>query len=1067
MKQVIHPDDINRILEDAWLDIKVDEEKLFNPLAHIPPELQNEPHLYIIWLFTQPEYFYFFCKEICNVQLLPFQAVILKELWNRRFPMLVGCRGLSKSFLLGLYALMRMILLPGRQIILCASAFRQAKIIFNYMESIWANAPLLRDLAGSRHNIYHEPDMHRFTIDDSRTVCIPTGSGEKIRGQRAHDLLVDEMSCLGKTTLIQTNNGLMKIKDYLNGEVNDLLNMNNEFETPEKIFMTPLTDVYKVTVQNGYSFQCSSIHKVMTIDGWKIAKDLTQNDFLELDCNDYFPDRYVTDGDFVLNEDIGWIMGLLIAEGDVTKKYMISVEMTNKNIIDKLAFLINKNFGYICSINTRQRIDKRGWILKRTYVCNIYSVNIRDILLRFGMDYCDCYTKEIPPSILMSPKSVIISFLNALFIGDGCAYINNQRRKNNKIDKVFTMKYDSASLELISQLQVLLLKFHILSRIIYRRGNKLSNNITYMLQFNRLYSTLLQKCIKVEKFNNILLGSNMPKRLKENFGVHKCLKNKLWVVQIAGYESKYFKCVQEAQIYAKKCLDNYFNKRFFMKVKSVQKLAKQEVLYDFYLPQTHSFYGNGFVQHNSLNREIFENVMAGFLTVRAGPVGNVIATARRKLANKMGYQEKESDIFQVNNQLIISGTAYYDFNHFADYWRRWKKIIHSKGDKGKLREIFDGADPPEDLDWRDYSIIRIPYELVPKGFMDEAMIARAKATVHSGIYKMEYGSVFSNDSNGFFKRSLIESCVISHKNEIVHQSGIVDFHPSLFGNPSRRYVYGVDPASEEDRFAIVVLEVQPDHRRIVYVWTTIRSEHREKVKAGLIKQTDFYGYCARKIRDLMYVFPCERIVMDSQGGGRAVAEALHDVDKLKEGEYSIWPILIPLKKQETDAEVGLHILELANFSSADWTSEANHGLKKDFEDKICLFPKFDPALIELASIKDANEGRLYDTLEDCVLEIEELKDELSTIIIEKTPLGRDRWCTPEIKLTGNKKGKMRKDRYSALVMANMGARVMARTQVFTYHISEGGFVSPVKGTTSGPKYVGPDWFVKSIEGVYD
>ena len=39
--------------------------------------------------------------------------------------------------------------------------------------------------------------------------------------------------------------------------------------------------------------------------------------------------------------------------------------------------------------------------------------------------------------------------------------------------------------------------------------------------------------------------------------------------------------------------------------------------------------------------------------------------------------------------------------------------------------------------------------------------------------------------------------------------------------------------------------------------------------------------------------------------------------------------------------------------------------------------------------------RVYDTLEECVLDIEELKDELSMIQMTQTPSGRDKWDTPE------------------------------------------------------------------------
>ena len=92
----------------------------------------------------------------------------------------------------------------------------------------------------------------------------------------------------------------------------------------------------------------------------------------------------------------------------------------------------------------------------------------------------------------------------------------------------------------------------------------------------------------------------------------------------------------------------------------------------------------------------------------------------------MGVQiiEEEKEV-KKDNQIILSGTAYYDFNHFATYWKKWKSIIQSQGDPSRLREIF-GEEPPENFDWTQYSIIRMPYELLPKGFMDADQVADLK-----------------------------------------------------------------------------------------------------------------------------------------------------------------------------------------------------------------------------------------------------------------------------------------------------------------------------------------------------
>jgi hypothetical protein len=481
----------------------------------------------------------------------------------------------------------------------------------------------------------------------------------------------------------------------------------------------------------------------------------------------------------------------------------------------------------------------------------------------------------------------------------------------------------------------------------------------------------------------------------------------------------------------------------------------------------------------SIPPEIYETVIAGFAAVSSNPVQQVKEAARRKAMKELGIWDKRNEELYAErsgNQAIITGTAYYSFNHFYEYWRRYCNIINSKGDERKLKEIL-GGEIPNGFNWKDYSVIRIPYELMPENFMDEQVVARAKATVHSSIYLMEYQSIFATDSDGFFKRSLIESCVTNDIKPILINGQNIIFEPMTRGNPTKKYVIGVDPASEKDNFSIVVLELNPDHTRIVYCWTTTRQNFKNRQNLGMTDEHDFYKFCARKIRDLMLVFPTEKIAMDSQGGGIAVSEALHDPANLKTGEHPVWEIIDPEKEKDTDHKPGLHILELCNFAKADWTRDANHGLRKDMEDKILLFPRFDSVSLALAAEEDAEKARLFknktgknldvfDTLEDCVLEIEELKNELSTITVTIVGTGvnaRERWDVPEIKLPGNKKGRMRKDRYSALVMANMIARSIQRAELPIQYSLIGGASKDLvakkeKGTKPGQLYHGPDWF---------
>ena len=470
----------------------------------------------------------------------------------------------------------------------------------------------------------------------------------------------------------------------------------------------------------------------------------------------------------------------------------------------------------------------------------------------------------------------------------------------------------------------------------------------------------------------------------------------------------------------------------------------------------------------SISPDIYETVVSGFAAVSASPIQNVKEEAKKAAMKKEGIwnEEVEKLNIKMGNQAIISGTADYAFKHFAKYWRRYKSIIESKGDINKLQEIFKG-EVPDNFNWRDYSIIRMPYELIPKGFMDDKQVSRAKATIHTGIYNMEYAACFTADSDGFFKRSLIESCVVSEEKPVLDSNNKpIIFDPITKGNPNCQYVYGIDPASEQDNFSITVLEVHPTHNRIVYCWTTNRNNFKERQKTGLVKEHDFYGFCARKIRNLMKSFPCSYIGIDAQGGGVAVEEALHDPSKLEDGEVPIWPAIDYDKPKDTDTQPGLHIIHLIQFAKADWTAQANHGLRKDFEDKVLLFPRFDNLSLGLAldaegkDILDSNLDNLYDSLSECILEIEELKNELTTIVMTQTSTGpnaRDRWDTPEVKLPNGKKGRLRKDRYSSLLIANMLARQLNRIlKPIEYDVVGGNSAEIVKH--NGAMYKGPDWF---------
>lgn len=485
-------------------------------------------------------------------------------------------------------------------------------------------------------------------------------------------------------------------------------------------------------------------------------------------------------------------------------------------------------------------------------------------------------------------------------------------------------------------------------------------------------------------------------------------------------------------------------------------------------------------EFKSIDREIFDEVAMGFGIVSSDPFEKVKSSARVRVLKKMGLWNEDMEENRrkgvITNQTIVSGTAYYQFNHFYTEYMKYKHIIESNGDQEYIKEKT-GKKLEAGLDWRDYLIIKMPANMLPEDYMDAKIIAKMRMSSTTTSFLNEVMACFSTDTNGFYKMTLLQSCTTEKPVQVGESEELVQFRAMLEGDPTKEYVIGVDPASEQDNLAIVLLELNGTHRRIVYVWTTNNKQFKKQIEKGYVNPDfEYYGYCVRKIRTLMKKFNIVHIALDSQGGGTAIRNGLADKKLIEDGELPIYPLKSnhPLgsdKYKDTDNKSGLHILELVSFASAEWTSEANHGMRFDFETRKLLFPKFDHAYLaqqfELNNLAYQKEEEFLkmDTLDDCYDEIEKLKEETSTIEIRPTPMGkREKWDTPEDKASG-KKGRQYKDRFCALLMANAAGRSVDTTQKKIAYEPMGGFVGSIKAKDNTviknePLYRGPDWFTK-------
>lgn len=445
----------------------------------------------------------------------------------------------------------------------------------------------------------------------------------------------------------------------------------------------------------------------------------------------------------------------------------------------------------------------------------------------------------------------------------------------------------------------------------------------------------------------------------------------------------------------------------------------------------------------SIEDKVFDTAIGPFLSVQADPAEAVIVRGFIDRLKRMGAKPEVIKMIEAgqrkqSNQLILTGTATYQFNHFFRRYETYNIFAKSHGDRKKIKEglqVQSGESKVVITDdmldlwsgslWREYAIFQLPYNGMPPGFLDDAVVATHRATMDPVIFGHEYQCKFSKDTNGFFPRSIIDEASPGkgEPNEV---------HYELYGDPNAQYVMGLDPARWNDNFGLVVLKLQGGIAKCVYVKSWNKAEFQKSVK---------------NIREVMRRFPnIVRIAMDKGGGGDTIMELLANAKILQEGER---PIIEIDPQDETYKAIpnALRILELVNFHT--WGVPANHSMKADIILKRLIFPKRldDDVIMHNHSmllhgrpldLTISEDVRLYEHINDLLYGTESsegevvthgayrefnfMVDELCTIIQSVTEKGTETFGLPRLSDQPEGLDIRRRDRYSALLLASHAAR---------------------------------------------
>jgi ribonucleoside-diphosphate reductase alpha chain len=351
--------------------------------------------------------------------------------------------------------------------------------------------------------------------------------------------------CVTGDALVTTDEGLVRMDAVHNPH--NVLTMDGSYSRIEWAGKTGYRDVYSVETEGGYSVKVTDDHKILTLDGWKKARELGKNDFLVLQS----PGKF---GKVKMDREMAMTLGWLTGDGTITSDGRVILYF-NKKEKKKMLGVLKK---YLDGLNGNQ-------IKPQEYGNTIrikYSKKITRILEKFGAKKAKAEDKEVPEAVLRGDRETVKHFLSALFSSDSSA--------QGSREKGVSIRLSSSSEKLLRQVQVLLLQFGILSKIYLKRrkaGRKL------MPSSNRKK----QKMYRYKEQHELIISKGSMFRFMKEVGF--CTEEK----------NKKFEKLKPENI--------YYDSAELSRVKNVKYVGKEEV-YDLIEPRTHSFSANGIIVHN-------------------------------------------------------------------------------------------------------------------------------------------------------------------------------------------------------------------------------------------------------------------------------------------------------------------------------------------------------------------------------------------------------------------------------------------------------------------------------------
>lgn len=416
--------------------------------------------------------------------------------------------------------------------------------------------------------------------------------------------------CVVGNTLIFTNDGIRRIDSFKTEEVNDVnryvkldnisvLNSNLEEAVPSHFYYDGIKNTYKLHTRCGYEIEGTGKHKVIVFSNngpkWKRFDEITSSDYVGVVRCENLPS-----GKTPLDLELAYLLGYFCGDGSFygrpgeEKGFRITVGQED---IDEFLSLNLESIGKTPTVTEDERRDK-----------TVYNIGFaKDYLKYFLQCGRGAEHKQIPECVLKSNKNVWRMFLSGLFDADGTS-------SGGPVELV------SKSTELIREVQIMLTAFGIISirktKVVKVNGVDNTYHRLYMLgdEAKKFYNKIgfsykrKQNNIKLLPTRNntkVPVSDNFWQEIKVSAGrlsrsIHKQLYNYKYRNQkpTASKLLKLMSLVYNVDGYAPQHVKDSCDESYFWD-KVIYVDAGNAAVYDFVVPEGHSFAANGMMNHNT------------------------------------------------------------------------------------------------------------------------------------------------------------------------------------------------------------------------------------------------------------------------------------------------------------------------------------------------------------------------------------------------------------------------------------------------------------------------------------